>query len=188
MKKRFKTVMSAVLLSAGLAGCTATNITAHTSVIDHRDTGVAAGRNVYDDDVRGANLRYPKSDHVSLRGDSSKALLASGKAHFRNQNYGLAEENFRKAVEARTDNASAWLGLAASLDQLGRFEFADRAYEQLVALEADNARVYNNMGYSQLLRGDYGKARQYFNRAQTLDPTLEEIQGNIHLLEKTIEG
>ena len=100
----------------------------------------------------------------------------------------MAEENFRKAVEARTDNASAWLGLAASLDQLGRFEFADRAYEQLVTLEADNARVYNNMGYSQLLRGDYGKARQYFNRAQTLDPTLEEIQGNIHLLEKTIEG
>ena len=188
MNKRIKIAMAAVLLTAGLAGCSATNITAHTSVVDHKDSGIAARSSAQGDDRYSRNGRFPKSDHVSLKGDSSNALLASGKEHFRDQNYGLAEENFRKAVEARTDNASAWLGLAASLDQLGRFDFADRAYEQLVLLEKNNARVYNNMGYSQLLRGDYSKAREYFNRAQNLDPALEEVQGNIHLLEKTIEG
>ncbi len=188
MNKLRKSVASAALLVVGLTGCTATNITTHSSVIDHRDTGVHAGRSVHGDEFQASAMTLPKSDHVSIKGNSANALLAKGKAHFRDQNYGLAEENFRKAVEASSDNASAWLGLAASLDQLGRFDFADRAYEQLVTLKKDNARVYNNIGYSYLLRGDYSKARQYFNRAQTIDPSLEETQGNIHLLEKTIDS
>ncbi|MGI9350006.1 MAG: tetratricopeptide repeat protein [Rhizobiaceae bacterium] len=187
MKNRLNRLALAALLCAGLAGCTANNITAHTAVIDHQDTGVAPGLTVNHDSDRG-NLRRPTSDHVSLKGDPSKALLEAGKENFTAQNYGLAEENFRKAVEVRSDNANAWLGLAASLDQLGRFDFADRAYKQLVQLERNNARVYNNIGYSHLLRGNYGKARQYFSRAQNIDPGLEEIQGNIHLLEKTVNG
>ncbi|MEM9278726.1 MAG: tetratricopeptide repeat protein [Pseudomonadota bacterium] len=187
MTNRLKTISFALMMSVVLAGCTATNITAHSSVVDHQDTGIAPGRTGHEENERGG-LRYPKSHHVSLLGDPSKALLVAGKEHFKDQNFGLAEENFRKAVEARSDNASAWLGLAASLDQLGRFEFADRAYKQLVQLENNNARVFNNIGYSHLLRGDYSRARQYFNRAQNIDPTLEEIQGNIHLLEKTVNG
>ncbi|MEM9332183.1 MAG: tetratricopeptide repeat protein [Pseudomonadota bacterium] len=187
MNNRLKTLAVTAILCAGLAGCNSTNINAHTAVIDHQDTGVAPGRTVDYKQERG-ELRRPKSDHVTLLGDQSKAFLAAGKEHFKDQNFGLAEENFRKAVEVRSDNANAWLGLAASLDQLGRFDFADRAYKQLVQLEKNNARVYNNIGYSHLLRGDYSKARQYFNRAQNIDPGLEEIQGNIHLLEKTISG
>ena len=83
---------------------------------------------------------------------------------------------------------SAWMGLAASLDQLGRFEFSDRAYKQLVGLKSNNARVFNNLGYSHLLRGNYQKARTYLNRAQSIDPSLEEVEGNIHLLEKVAAG
>jgi len=94
--------------------------------------------------------------------------------------------NFEKAVEQSSDNASAWLGLAASYDQLGQFKSSDRAYKQLLQLRGNSARVLNNIGYSYLLRGDYSKARQYLNRAQNMDPQLEEVQGNIHLLEKTL--
>ncbi|MEM7067303.1 MAG: tetratricopeptide repeat protein [Pseudomonadota bacterium] len=188
MKKLLKSVATATILSLGLAGCTATTITAHTSVIDHQDSGIASGRSGRADENGRGNLRLPKSDHVSLKGNASNSLLELGKEHFKERNYGLAEENFRKAVETRSDDANAWLGLAASLDQLGRFEFADRAYAQLVKLKKNNARVYNNIGYSHLLRGDYSKARQYFNRAQNIDPSLEEIQGNIHLLEKTLNS
>ena len=64
--------------------------------------------------------------------DVSQADLAAGKTQFRDANYGLAEKHFRKAVELRADNAEAWMGLAAAYDQLGRFDFADRAYEQLL--------------------------------------------------------
>ena len=119
MKQRLKCVSLVVMLSAGMAGCTATNITTHTAVIDHKNTGVAPGRMVHEEHGMAA-YRKPNSDHVSLWGDPSKALLVAGQEHFKDQNYGLAEESFRKAVEVRSDNATAWLGLAASLDQLGR--------------------------------------------------------------------
>ena len=66
--------------------------------------------------------------------DISRADLEAGKSQFRDANYGLAEKHFRKAVELRASNAEAWMGLAASYDQLGRFDFADRAYDQLVKL------------------------------------------------------
>jgi len=178
-----KKALTAILVAGTLAGCSTSGVSTHANGIDH------AGTKSTERNERGyRGYRKPKSDHVSLKGDKSKSFQAAGQEHFIAQNYGLAEENFRKSVEARSDNASAWLGLAASLDQLGKFKHSDRAYQQLSELKRNNARVLNNMGYSYLLRGDYGKARRTLNRAQTLDPTLEEIQGNIHLLEKTISG
>lgn len=185
MNSKIKTILSCLVVSSLLAGCSTSAISTHSNALDH--TNVERG-NLHRDDRSSRNVRRPNSNQVSLKGDKSKALLVTGQDHFTNQNFGLAEKNFRKAVEIRSDNASAWLGLAASLDQLGRFEFSDRAYKQLVQLKSNNARVLNNMGYSHLLRGDYQKARSLLNRAQQLNPQLEEIQGNIHLLEKTIDG
>ena len=116
--------------------------------------------------------------------DISAPDVAKGKAQFRDANYGLAEKHFRKAVELRADNAEAWMGLAASYDQLGRFDFADRAYEQLVKLTGREPRVVNNLGYSQLLRGNRKKARKLFNEAQRRAPDDKVISANILLLEK----
>ena len=79
---------------------------------------------------------------------------------------------------------AAWIGLAASYDELGRFDFADRAYEQIAKLKKEDARILNNRGYSYLLRGDYKKAETYLKRAQALDPALEEVQGNLDLLDR----
>jgi Flp pilus assembly protein TadD len=111
-------------------------------------------------------------------------MLQLGKESFRDANYGLAEKYFRKAVEIRPDNATAWAGLAASYDELGRFDLADRAYEQLIKLKGNDARTLNNRGYSYLLRGDYKRAKEMLERAQAIDPGLEEIQGNLTLLDK----
>lgn len=185
MKIHSTNLVAVTLLAVLAAGCSTTTITSHSSAFDHKD--VARSGTHQSDDERGGRFS-PRSDHVSLKGDGSKAFLASAQEHFKAQNYGLAEKNFRKAVEARSDSPSAWLGLAASFDQLGKFKEADTAYKQVSQLKSNNARVYNNWGYSFLLRGDYQKARTYLNRAQNIDPTLEEVQGNLHLLEKTVEG
>ena len=185
MESKVKSICACILVSGLLAGCSATGVSTHSNALDHSGTNT---RSVHSEERNSRSLLQPRSDHVSLKGDASKAFLTAGQQHFADQNYGLAEKNFRKAVEVRSDNASAWLGLAASLDQLGRFEFSDRAYKQLVQLKNNNARVLNNMGYSYLLRGDYQKARNLLNRAQQIDPQLEEVQGNIHLLEKTIRS
>jgi len=184
MKPTFKATCAILALTITLTGCSTSGISTHGNNLSSDRSGV------HEDSSRHnwGKLFGNKSDYVSDKGDASKRHLLKGQENFAAQNYGLAEKNFRLAVEQRTDNASAWLGLAASYDQLGRFDFADRAYKQLVQLKKDNARVLNNMGYSQLLRGNYSKARRLLNRAQNLDPTLEEIQGNIHLLEETINS
>jgi len=116
--------------------------------------------------------------------DVSAADLSAGKAQFREANYGLAERHFRKAVELRADNSEAWMGLAASYDQLGRFDFADRAYDQLLKVAGRRPEVLNNMGYSQLLRGNRKKARQLLNEAKKgmADPAV--VDANLELLAK----
>ena len=116
--------------------------------------------------------------------DVSEADLSAGQEHFRQANYGLAEKHFRKAVELRADNAEAWMGLAAAYDQLGRFDFADRAYDQLVAVAGRLPEIVNNMGYSQLLRGNKQKARTLLLEAKAgmADPTV--VDANLALLGK----
>lgn len=121
---------------------------------------------------------------IAATGDVSLRDLAAGKLNFREANYGLAEKHFRKAVELRADNAEAWLGLAASYDQLGRFDFADRAYEQLVKVAGRQPRVVSNMGYSQYLRGNSGKAKALLEEARRLLPGDAVVEANLALLGK----
>ena len=59
---------------------------------------------------------YPSDEYIRM-----------AKVNFRNGDYGLAERNYRKAVEVTPKDAEAWLGLAASYDRLRRFDLADKA-------------------------------------------------------------
>lgn len=114
---------------------------------------------------------YPSDDYIRM-----------AKVHFRNGDYGLAEEKYRKAVEVTPRDAEAWLGLAASYDQLRRFDLADKAYERVLALGVNNAAVLNNAGYSQLLRGDLKSARRFFLKAYELEPNNPYVANNLELL------
>lgn len=116
--------------------------------------------------------------------DVSAGDLQAGKKQFRDANYGLAEKHFRKAVELRADNAEAWLGLAAAYDQLGRFDFSDRAYDQLVKLAGRQPRIVNNMGYSQLLRGNKKKAKALLIEAKKGLADTTVVDANLALLRK----
>lgn len=117
--------------------------------------------------------------------DISAADLDEGKQQFRAANYGLAEKHFRKAVELRADNAEGWMGLAASYDELGRFDFSDRAYEQLLKITGRKPQVLNNMGYSQYLRGNKKKARQLLLEAKNGMTDTTVVDANLALLKKS---
>ena len=114
---------------------------------------------------------YPSDEYIRM-----------AKVNFRNGDYGLAEGNYRKAVEVTPKDAEAWLGLAASYDQLRRFDLADKAYEKVLQLGYNNAAVLNNAGYSQLLRGDLKSARRFLLKAYELEPENPYIVNNIALL------
>jgi len=111
--------------------------------------------------------------------------LSVAKQQFRLENYGLAESYFRRAVESRPGDAEAWLGLAASYDRLKRFDLADRAYEQLLRIVGPTPEVLNNQGFSFILRGDYGRAREILMAARSKDPANPYIKNNLDLLEKS---
>jgi Flp pilus assembly protein TadD len=121
-----------------------------------------------------------------LLGSNQNDDLNLGKRHFRERDYGLAERHFRRAVEMAPRDAEAWIGLAASYDRLKRFDHADRAYAQAVAILGPTPEILNNQGYSYLLRGDYKRARVKLYAARSKDPSSSRIQNNIDLLEESL--
>jgi Flp pilus assembly protein TadD len=109
---------------------------------------------------------------------------ALGKQHFRAKHYGLSELHFRRAVEASPTNAEAWLGLAASYDQLRRFDQADKAYAKAIALAGPTVEILNNRGFSYMLRGDLPRASKDLAAAMAKSPDNPQVLGNMKLLEE----
>jgi tetratricopeptide (TPR) repeat protein len=106
-----------------------------------------------------------------------------GQAHLLAGDYGLAEQDYRRAVEATHQNGAAWIGLAASYDRLGRFGLADRAYWHAIRIQGENYVILNNRGYSYALRGDIPQARRLLDRAWQLAPGDPTIANNIAVLD-----
>jgi tetratricopeptide (TPR) repeat protein len=120
----------------------------------------------------------------TLLGGDQYDDLNLGKKHYREQNYGLAEKHFRRAVEKLPRDGEAWLGLAASYDRLRRFELADRAYKEALAILGPKPEVLNNVGYSYMLRGDLAAARAKFAEAKRRDPENPTIANNLQLVDE----
>ena len=102
---------------------------------------------------------------------------------YRRGDFGLAERHFRAAVEHNPRDAKAWIGLAASYDQLRRFELADRAYGKAIRLSGETAQILNNQGYSLLLRGDLKAAQAKFVSAAQLRPGDATVANNMKLID-----
>jgi tetratricopeptide (TPR) repeat protein len=122
----------------------------------------------------------PGYDPRFYLGDEDTRL---GQAHLLAGDYGLAEQHYRRAVEATHQNGSAWIGLAAAYDRLGRFDLADLAYRHAIRLEGENYIILNNRGYSYLLRGDVRRARRFLERAMLLAPGDPTIANNIAVMD-----
>ena len=110
------------------------------------------------------------------------ADLNLGKRHYRERNFGLAEKHYRRAAERAPQDPETWIGLAATYDQLGRFDLADRAYEQAILLVGPTPEILNNQGYSYMLRGDFETAEKKLKKAESKAPANKYIQANLKLL------
>lgn len=130
-------------------------------------------------------LGVPAASEKGLLGSDPNDDLSLGKKQYRANNYGLAEKYFRHAVEQHPNDAEAWLGLAASYDQLRRFDLADRAYKQATHILGETVEILNNEGYSYMLRGDYRRARAKLRAAQRKDPGNKYVANNLKLLNKS---
>ena len=111
--------------------------------------------------------------------------LRLGIEHFNRGNFGTAERYFRDAVEKAPKDVTAWIGLAASYDRVGRFDLADRAYVQAIRLAGETTEILNNQGYSYMLRGDLVAARKKFMKAYEREPNNPTIVNNLRLLDSS---
>ena len=108
--------------------------------------------------------------------------VEKGQIHYKDGSYGLAEKHFREAVEKDPSDAEAWLGLAATYDQLRRFDHAGRAYNSVVNLVGYTPTVLNNLGYHYHLQGNRKSALRTLERARQADPDNIYISNNLDLV------
>jgi len=151
-------------ISTGLAGCE--TVGGALTAAEARDVATTA--------------TVPESLELAYVPSSEPFRL--GLQHFSRGNYGLAERYFRDVVEKDPNNTMAWIGLAGSYDHIGRFDLADRAYRMAIRLSGETPQILNNMGYSYILRGQYGIARKYFMKANARQPGDPTITANIALI------
>ena len=120
-----------------------------------------------------ADVKYYASDeplHLALE-------------HFNRGDFGIAARYFEDAVEKSPRDATAWVGLAASYDRIGRFDLADRAYASAIRLSGPTVQILNNQGYSYMLRGNKVEARRKLLKAYELEPNNPTILNNLSLLD-----
>ena len=127
----------------------------------------------------------PGTGNAGLLGSDPNDDLSIAKKYFRQEDFGLAEHYFRRAVETHPRDGEAWIGLAAAYDRLRRWDLADRAYAQALTIIGPTPEVLNNMGYSYMLRGDYVRAREKLAAAKAGDPSNPYIINNLTLLEQS---
>ena len=114
-------------------------------------------------------------------------LVATGNAQFREKNYGKAYALFKKAIWVFPQDPQAWLGFAASSDMIGRFDSSDKGYKQLAKMIGNSPVLYNNMGYSYMLRGELVTARKYLLKAYEMDPSNQVTANNLEMLKNSTQ-
>lgn len=113
-------------------------------------------------------------------------LIVTAKAQFREGNYGKAYTAAKKAIDVVPEDPQAWLIFAASSDMLRRFDKSDFAYRKLQPMIGNRIEFLNNVGYSQLLRGNLQSARRYFLQAYEMDPSNATTANNLEMLRNSV--
>jgi Tfp pilus assembly protein PilF len=157
----FVRAATAAVVAIGLAGC---QPTVTPTPVPDAVTGQNPGDVKY----------YPSDEPVKL-----------GIQRFYEGNFGLSQQYFQDAVEKTPKDATAWVGLAASYDRLGRFDLADGSYARAAKLVGNTTNILNDEGYSYMLRGDLIKARAKFDAALRLDPGNASAINNLALLNQS---
>ena len=115
---------------------------------------------------------------------TAERALLEARAHFRNNDFGHSAALYKRAVELRPKDPEGYIGLGASYDRLRRFDLSDRVYASLYKLSGDTVQYHNNVGYSQMLRGNLKDALASFRRAKSMDPGNVVVANNLEILSK----
>ncbi|HTL16085.1 MAG TPA: tetratricopeptide repeat protein [Patescibacteria group bacterium] len=162
---RWGTLLCACIFAAALSGC----VTDGSGVIPPPISETPPATLTVQDPT---DVKYYPSDEP----------LKLALEHFNRGHFGIAAQYFEDAVSKAPEDATAWVGLAASYDRIGRFDLADRAYKQAIRLEGETTAILNNQGYSYMLRGRLPEARRRLLKAYEREPNNPTVLNNLKLL------
>jgi Flp pilus assembly protein TadD len=115
---------------------------------------------------------------------SNSSFLDRGMQLLASQDYRAAKAEIVKSRPFQTGDTRALLALAIASDMTGDFRMSDRAYNKLLERHTDRATLFNNMGYSYMLRGDFDKSSEYLAEAARLQPDNQTVKNNLQMLRK----
>ena len=101
-----------------------------------------------------------------------------GIKHFAARDYGLAVKYFRLAVAQNPVSIEALNGLAASYDQLARYDVAERYYRRALDLDPHSLQTLNNVGFSYYLQGKLDLAHAYLADAMAVGKDDAAVYAN----------
>jgi tetratricopeptide (TPR) repeat protein len=117
-----------------------------------------------------------------MRGDAD-AALAQARFNFDAGNYALAISGFRNALRREPANAEAYIGLSQSYDRLGRFDLAQRYYQEGLALSPDDPNLRRSYAAALRARNMEAQARAIEEsrqaRAENAEPTPSMASASI---------
>ena len=154
-------LFAAVLAVSPLAGCTAANFAGASSF---------------------GSSKLQVAEVANIGSFTADGALAQARSHFRNNDFGHSAAFYKRVVELSPNDPEGYVGLGASYDRLRRFDLSDRVYTSLYQLSGGTAQYYNNVGYSQMLRGNLKAALTNFRKAEKLDPENAVISNNMQTL------
>lgn len=128
------------------------------------------------------NSRLKVAEVNNIGSYTAESALLQARSHFRNNDFGHSAAFYKRVVELSPNNAEGYVGLGASYDRLRRFDLSDRVYASLFATSGGTAQYYNNLGYSQMLRGNLKEAMANFRKAKQLAPDNLVIANNMQLV------
>jgi tetratricopeptide (TPR) repeat protein len=102
--------------------------------------------------------------------------------HFQKQGrHEIAVEEFIKILKMDSEYYKAYNALGVSYDRLKKYDLAQDAYKAALKINPTLDYVYNNLGYSNLLKGNLQEAALAFEKAIVLNDKNKTYQNNLSL-------
>lgn len=114
---------------------------------------------------------------------SAHKLLREGDASYLDEDYSIAEENYRKSLEKKNTTKGNF-NLGNSVYQQQRYEEAIQQYEhtfQQATTDAEKANALYNLGNAQLKSGQIEPSIESYKSAARLNPNDDDILRNLYM-------
>lgn len=111
-----------------------------------------------------------------------KDEIRKGNSEYNSENYSKAEVNYRKALEAKSNNTKAKYNLANSLYKQKKYKEAAEAYEAVSSTDLtkeEKAALYHNLGNSYAQQKEWEKSVKNYKESLKLNPNDGDTRYNL---------